>query len=55
MVVAVGIAGYALTEVSAALLGVKGVAVTLVKIVSDVILFFASYEVQKRFVFRPSV
>lgn len=55
LVVAVGIAGYALTEVSAALLGVKGVAVTLVKIVSDVILFFASYEVQKRFVFRPSV
>ena len=52
LVLAVGAASYALTEGCAALLDVKGVAVTVVKIAADAVLFVVSYLVQKRFIFR---
>jgi putative flippase GtrA len=52
LVLAVGAASYALTEGCAALLDVRGVAVTVVKIVADVVLFVVSYLVQKRVIFR---
>ena len=52
LVLAVGAASYALTEGCAALLDVKGVAVTVVKIVADAVLFVVSYLVQKKFIFR---
>lgn len=51
LVVAIGAASYALTALASACLDVRGVAITAVKIVADVILFFASYKIQKRFVF----
>jgi len=52
LVLAVGAASYALTEGCAALLDVRGVAITVVKIVADAILFAVSYLVQRRFVFN---
>jgi putative flippase GtrA len=52
LVLAVGAASYALTEGCAALLDVRGVAVTAVKILADVVLFVASYLVQKKVIFR---
>jgi len=52
LVLAVGAASYALTEGCAAILDVKGVAVTVVKIVADAVLFVVSYLVQKKFIFR---
>ena len=45
-------ASYALTEGCSALLDVKGVAITVVKIVADVVLFLVSYLVQKKFIFK---
>ena len=51
LVLAVGAASYALTEGCAALLDVQGIAVTVVKIVADAVLFVASYLVQKKFIF----
>ena len=52
LVLAVGAASYALTEGCAALLDVRGVAVTVVKIAADIALFVASYLVQKKLIFR---
>lgn len=52
LVVAIGAASYALTEGCSVLLDVQGVAITIVKIAADAVLFAASYLVQKRFVFR---
>ncbi|MBR1921887.1 MAG: bifunctional glycosyltransferase family 2/GtrA family protein [Kiritimatiellae bacterium] len=54
LVLALGAASYALTEGCAALLDVRGVAITVVKIVADTVLFFASYLVQKKLIFRPA-
>ncbi|MGN0854357.1 MAG: glycosyltransferase [Kiritimatiellia bacterium] len=54
LVLLVGLLSYALTEGCSALLDVKGVAITIVKVVVDVALFFISYWVQKKFVFRQS-
>ena len=54
LVLAIGAASYALTEGCSAALDVKGVAITVVKIVADAVLFFASYLVQKKFIFRSS-
>ena len=51
LVIAIGAASYALTEGCSALLDVRGVAVTVVKIVADAALFVASYLVQKKFIF----
>ena len=51
LVLAVGAASYALTEGCSALLDVQGVAITIVKIVADTVLFVASYLVQKKFIF----
>ncbi len=51
LVLAVGAASYALTEGCSALLDVQGVAITVVKIVADAVLFVASYLVQKKFIF----
>ena len=51
LVLAVGAASYALTEGCSALLDVQGVAITVVKIVADTVLFVASYLVQKKFIF----
>ena len=52
LVLAIGTASYALTEGCAALLDVQGVAITIVKIAADIMLFVASYLVQKRLIFR---
>lgn len=52
LVVLIGLLSYALTEGCSALLDVQGVAITLVKVVADVILFLVSYWVQKKFIFR---
>ena len=43
---------YALTSLFAALLDVRGVAITVVKIVVETLLFVASYFLQKRFIFK---
>ena len=51
LVLAVGAASYALTEGCSALLDVQGVAITIVKIVADTVLFVASYLIQKKFIF----
>jgi glycosyltransferase involved in cell wall biosynthesis len=51
LVLVVGAASYALTEGCSALLDVQGVAITVVKIVADTVLFVASYLVQKKFIF----
>ena len=51
LVLAIGAASYALTEGCSALLDVRGVAITVVKIVADTVLFIASYLVQKKFIF----
>ena len=51
LVFAVGAASYALTEGCSALLDVQGVAITVVKIVADTVLFVASYLIQKKFIF----
>lgn len=45
-------ASYALTEGCSELLDVKGVAITVVKIVADIVLFLVSYLVQKKFIFK---
>ena len=52
LVLAIGAASYALTEGCSAVLDVQGVAITVVKIVADAVLFVASYLVQKKFIFR---
>lgn len=54
LVLLVGLLSYVLTESCAALLDVQGIAITIVKVVVDVVLFVLSYWVQKRFVFRQS-
>ena len=51
LVLAIGAASYVLTELAAACLDVRGVAITAVKIAVDAVLFFASYKIQKLFVF----
>lgn len=53
LVLLIAAASYALTWVCSSLLGVHGIAITLVKIVVDVALFVASYWIQKKFVFKP--
>lgn len=53
LVLAVGAASYALTEGCAALLDVRGVAITVVKIFADAVLFVASYIIQKKLIFGP--
>ncbi len=52
LVLAIGAASYALTGMCSAILDVQGVAITIVKIAADVVLFVASYLVQKKFIFR---
>lgn len=52
LVVFIGLLSYGLTEGCAALLDVKGVAITIVKVVADVALFLVSYWVQKKFIFK---
>ncbi len=52
LVIAIAAASYALTEGCSAILDVRGVAITVVKIVADAILFVVSYLVQKKFIFR---
>lgn len=52
LVVVIALASYVLTEGSAEFFDIKGVAITAVKIVADVVLFFASYFIQRKFIFR---
>ena len=52
LVLAVAAASYALTEGCSAALDVQGVAITVVKIAADIVLFFASYFIQKKFIFN---
>jgi glycosyltransferase involved in cell wall biosynthesis len=51
LVLAIGAASYALTETFGMLLDVNGVAITVIKIFADAVLFFVGYFIQKRFVF----
>jgi len=52
LVLALAAASYALTSLCAALFDVRGVAITVVKIVVETFLFLASYFLQKRFIFK---
>ena len=52
LVLALAAASYALTTLCAALFDVRGVAITIVKIVVETFLFLASYFIQKRFIFK---
>lgn len=45
-------ASYLLTEGASAVLDVQGVAITLVKIVAETVLFVAGYFIQKKFIFK---
>ena len=51
---AIAAASYVLTESFSAILDVKGVAITAVKIAVETFLFFASYLVQKKFIFKSA-
>ena len=52
LVLAIAMASWALTEGLSALLGANGLLITAVKIAVDTALFFASYRIQKKIVFR---
>ena len=52
LVLVIAALSYGFTEGASAVLDVKGVAITIVKIVVDVVLFLASYFVQKKFIFK---
>lgn len=53
LVLAIGLASYGLTDGCAELFDVKGASVTtVIKIVADLVLFFVSYLVQKKFIFK---
>lgn len=52
LVLLIGVASYALTKGFSAIFDVQGVAITVVKIIADIILFVASYLIQKKFIFR---
>ena len=54
LVVAIAAVSYGLTEGLSAALDVEGVAITAVKIAVETFLFFASYLVQKKFIFKSS-
>ena len=54
LVLAIAAASYALTEGLSAAFDVKGVAITAVKIAVETFLFFASYVVQKKFIFKSA-
>lgn len=54
LVAAIAAASYVLTESFSAILDVKGVAITAVKISVETFLFFASYLVQKKFIFKSA-
>ena len=53
LVLVIAAFSYALTSVLSAVFDIRGVAITVVKIVVETGLFFASYWIQKRFIFRP--
>ncbi len=52
LVLVIAAASYGLTRIFSHLLGVDGVVITAVKIVADACLFFASYWIQKKFIFK---
>ena len=52
LVVVMMTASYLLTEGASAVLDVQGVAITLVKIVAETVLFAVGYFVQKKFIFK---
>ena len=52
LVIVMMVASYSLTEGASAVLDVKGVWITIVKIVAETILFVASYFIQKKFIFK---
>lgn len=52
LVLAVMASGYLCTSAAAALLDVRGVAITVVKIVVETVLFVVSYFVQKKLIFK---
>lgn len=54
LVVLIGLASYVLTEGVSAALDVRGTPITCVKICVDLLLFFASYWIQKHFVFQAT-
>ncbi len=54
LVLAIAAASYGLTRALSAVLGVEGVAITAVKIAAETFLFFASYWIQKKFIFKSA-
>ncbi len=52
LVLAIALCGYVFTTAFSFLLDAKGFAITIVKIVVETFLFFLSYYIQRRFVFR---
>ncbi len=54
LVLAIAAAGYGLTRGLSELLGVHDLAVAVVKIAAETFLFFASYWIQKKFIFKSA-
>lgn len=52
LVLAIAAAGYVFTSGLAAVFDTKGVAITLIKIAVETALFFASYHIQKKLIFK---
>jgi glycosyltransferase involved in cell wall biosynthesis len=52
LVLVIGGASYLFTEFLGAIFGIEGVAITVIKIFVDTLLFFFGYFVQKRFIFN---
>lgn len=55
LVLLMGAFSYAFTQSVAAALDFRGVSITLIKIVVESFLFFVSYKLQKRFIFKSKV
>ncbi len=54
LVLAIAAASYALTRALSAAFAVEGLAITLLKIAAETFLFFASYWIQKKFIFKST-
>lgn len=55
LVFVMGACSYALTQSLAAALDFEGVSITIIKIAVESLLFFVSYKLQKRFIFKSKV
>lgn len=55
LVLVIGACSYGLTEGLSAVFDIKGVAITIIKIMVDAVLFITSYQVQKKLIFRQKI